>query len=273
MGLSTTWGAETWSQVLVNALVLESALLNSGATRVISDSRVTHVPRLKVYPQAAWTAELSPLPSDSGDSDILILTPRKLGTTLQLSTEAIQDSSVDALDAVGNAMVRGIAKTLDAAAFSANAATATVPAGLLSYTLPGSGTGGIVDIDHILSGVGAIQGVGGSPDTCFCNPADITKIRQQKATTGQYIVAPDAADVEGQPTVRIAGCRLLPSAGMVAGKALVCQASFIQTCIRRDASVDFSGDAAFTSDAVVARVTMRIDWNIGDPNALWLISP
>jgi hypothetical protein len=47
----------------------------------------------------------------------------------------------------------------------------------------------------------------------------------------------------------------------------------VQVAIRRDASVEFSSDSAFTSDAVVARTTMRVDWNIGDPNAFYLISP
>ena len=47
----------------------------------------------------------------------------------------------------------------------------------------------------------------------------------------------------------------------------------MQLAIRRDAAVDFSGDAAFTNDAVVARVTMRVDWSIGDPNAFYLIAP
>ena len=47
----------------------------------------------------------------------------------------------------------------------------------------------------------------------------------------------------------------------------------MQVAIRRDATVDFSSDAAFTSDAVVARITMRIDWSVGDPNAFYVIHP
>ena len=60
---------------------------------------------------------------------------------------------------------------------------------------------------------------------------------------------------------------------MSAGTAIVAEARFVQVAIRRDATVDFSSDAAFTSDAVMARVTMRIDWSVGDPNAFYVIHP
>jgi len=35
--------------------------------------------------------------------------------------------------------------------------------------------------------------------------------------------------------------------------------------------VDFSEDALFTSDGVPARVTMRVDWGVGDPDAFAVI--
>src|SRR5690349_20373223 len=126
--LSTVWGREDWSSTLIEALTLQSALLRSNATRITTDSRVVHVPRLKVNPAAAWVAELSPIPSDGGDADTLVLTPRKVGNALNLSNESIEDASVDALNAVGQAMTRGVATRVDAAAFSSSAATATTPA-------------------------------------------------------------------------------------------------------------------------------------------------
>ena len=157
-------------------------------------------------------------------------------------------------------MVAGVGVQVDTAAFSSAAETALTPAGLLSYTLPGTGAGGKVDIDGILDGVGAVQSHGGVPDTVFANPSDITSIRKLKSTTGIYLLAPDGASVEGTPATRVGGCQLIPTNGLAAGQALVCEARYTQVAIRRDATVDFSADAAFTSDAVVARVTMRIDW-------------
>lgn len=272
-GLSTTWGRSDWSAVVIEALILESALLKSGATRVVTDARIQNVPRLKIHPVSQWVAELQEIPSDSGDADILSLVPRKIGNVISVSTESVEDASVDELQEVANSMVRGLATAIDAAAFSNAAATSLTPAGLLSYALPGTGAGGTVNIDSIITGVGAVGGHGGVADTCFLNPADLTALRLAKTTINGYILAPDAADLEGQPTVRVAGCQLLPTNGLSPGHALVCEARYVQTAIRRDASVDFSGDAQFTADAITARLTMRVDWNIGDPNAFYLISP
>ena len=270
-GLSTTWGKSDWSAVVIEALILESALLRSGATRVVTDARIQNIPRLKIHPASQWVAELQEIPSDSGDADILSLVPRKIGNVISVSTEAVEDASVDELQEVTNSMVRGLGVEIDAAAFSTAAATSLTPAGLLNATLPGA-TGGVT-IDSVLSAVGEIQGHSGAPDTCFLNPVDLTGLRQIKASTGQYILSPDAASVEGAPSTRIAGCALIPTAGLAAGHALVTEARFIQTAIRRDASVDFSADAQFTADAITARLTMRVDWAWGDVNAAYLLSP
>jgi HK97 family phage major capsid protein len=56
-----------------------------------------------------------------------------------------------------------------------------------------------------------------------------------------------------------------------AGEVLVADMRYVVLAVRRDASVDFSEDALFTSDGVAARVTMRIDWGVGDPDALAVI--
>ena len=272
-GLATTYGAEQWSATLIESLTLQSALLRAGATRVTTDSRVVHCPRLKVNPAASWVAEAAPIPGDAGDADTLTLVPRKCADVLTLSNESISDASIDQLSAIGAAMIRGVATQVDAAAFSANAATATVPAGLLSYALPGTGAGGLIDIDHLLDGIGQIESHGGVPDTAFMHPTDITVLRKLKSTQNVYLLAPDAASVEGAPSTRVGGCQLIPSAGLAAGKVLICEARFISVAIRKDASVAFSGDSAFTSDSTVARVTMRLDWAPSDPNAFWLISP
>ena len=85
------------------------------------------------------------MPSDAGNADTLALVPRKIGNVVTLSNESIEDASVNELDSVGAAMVRGVATKVDARAFSTSAATAIAPAGLLSGTLPGGGTS--VDVD------------------------------------------------------------------------------------------------------------------------------
>ena len=69
----------------------------------------------------------------------------------------------------------------------------------------------------------------------------------------------------------IAGATLYPTPALNAGEAFVADTRHIVLAIRRDASVDFSEDALFTSDGVAARVTMRVDWGVGDPAAFAVI--
>lgn len=265
------WSAEQWSAQLIEALMLQSAVLRAPVTRVLTNERVVHVPRVTVAPTASWVAELAQIPSDSGDADTLALTPRKVADTLLISSEQIADASVDVLNAVGAAMTRGVAQKIDEAFFSTSAETATVPAGVLSNTLPGEAAA--MSIDAILDGIGAIQAVGGSPDTVFLAPADITALRKAKSNTGFYLLAPEGASLQAPGAERIGGCTLLPTVGLTAGHAVVADARFIEVAIRQDMSVEFSPDAGFGNDATVARITCRIDWGVGDPNAFYVVSP
>ena len=74
-----------------------------------------------------------------------------------------------------------------------------------------------------------------------------------------------------QPVVeRIAGATLFATPALNAGEALVADTRYPVLAVRRDASVDFSEDALFTVDGVVARVTMRVDC-VGDPEAFAVI--
>ena len=113
-GPTATWGREAWTPTLIEALSAESVLLRAGANRVVADGRVIHVPRLLVNPDADWVAELTELPTNAGDADTIVLTPKKI--------------------------------------FSISAATATAPAGIFATALPAGGT--TVDIATLIGAVG-----------------------------------------------------------------------------------------------------------------------
>lgn len=276
---TNVWGQEQWSQSLLEALIRESALLNSPAQVNRTDSKVLHIPRLSVHPTAAWTAELAELPSDAGTEDVLVLTPRKIGNVVTLSRESIEDASVDALNEMGQSMARGLSHVIDSTAFGTAAETATTPAGLLNGVTPNAAptNGSNVAIDDILDGIGAIEGVGGTANAIYLSAADATAIRKQKAAGGgQYLALPGGSvtgDISQPGIEMIGGARFYISPGLAAGNAVVADSRFIQVAIRRDVSVDFSTESAFTSDAVVARVTARLDWAVGDRNAIYVIAP
>jgi HK97 family phage major capsid protein len=270
---NAAWGREEWSQSLLEALTRESALLNSPASVIHTDGRVLHVPRLRVHPTADWVAELDELPSDAGTEDVIALVPRKIGNVALLSRESIEDASVDMLNSLGTGMARGLSHALDATAFSASAETSTTPAGLLNGLTPDA-TPTAVEIDSILDGIGKVEGFGGAANAVYINAADLTAIRKSKSSGGVYLALPGGSvtgDIS-QPGVEvIGGARMFVSPGIPAGTALVADARFIQVAVRRDISVDFSEDSAFTQDAVVARVTARLDWALGDRNAVYYI--
>ena len=122
---------------------------------------------------------------------------------------------------------------------------------------------------RILDGIGNIGAAGGVADSIFVAPADLTGLRKERAVPGgQYLLQPDAQAAGAE---RIGGATLIPTAGLSPGTAVVAEARFIVLAIRKDASVDFSTDAAFGQDATVARVTMRIDWAISDPQAVYVV--
>jgi hypothetical protein len=366
---TNTWGQEEWSRSLLEALIRESALLNSPVTMIHTDAKVVHVPRLALHPTAGWTAELAELPSDAGQEDVIALTPRKIGNVVQLSNESIEDASVDVLNSMGRGMARGLSHALDATAFGNSAETATTPAGLLydqnvttvatlsaasgtsattslsiqgpdsvatpaggltmpladgasitvtdptgahnqTFTLNAAGAdgdttltivsatpgynypigstvtfgpgalapdetvGGVIDVDAILDGVGSIEGFGGQANAIYLSAYDLTQLRKAKATTNQYLLAPggQVGDLSQRPVEMIAGAQCFVSPGITKGTVLVADSRFIQVAIRRDIEVAFSTENAFTSDSVVARVTARLDWALGDRNAMYYIS-
>lgn len=265
LGLNATWGREDWSNVLIEALTAESAVLRAGARRIVVNGRTAHVPRVLVNPEADWVAELAELPSDAGDADTIELTPKKIGNVVAMSRESIEDAPINELDAVGRSLVRGVAAKIDQRLFSTAAATATAPAGLRATTLPGAT--GSVDFATIITGIGAVGAAGGLADTVFVSPGDLTALRIAAVSGGYSISDPTAPGIE-----RVGGAQLLATAALPDGTAIICQADFIALGVRRDARVEFSGDALFTKDAVAARVTLRVDWAVSDPNAFYLIA-
>jgi HK97 family phage major capsid protein len=255
-GLAATWGAEQWAAYVLEHIGQEAVLLRSGARRIDITGKESHVPRLVDDGTSDWIAEGVALPSVAPEADTLLLTPKKVANLVSLSNESISDSSVSTLNAVGTAMTRAVAAKIDSTAFSTVAGTATAPAGLLSYTLPGAAVTA-VDINAILDAIGVIEAAGGRASACYLNPADLTAVRKAVTTGGYAISDPTQPGVEV-----IGGARLYAVPSIAAGALLVAQADQIVVGVRQDASVSFSTDAAFSSDSTLTRIVARVwKWN------------
>lgn len=269
-GLSTTWGSEGFSSVLIEALTVEAVLLRSGANRVLTTGRVVHVPRLLVNPRATFIAELEEIRSDAGDADTLDLTPRKLGNLVHLSNESIADASVNELDAVGRAMVRGVATALDAVAYSATRAEAKAPAGLFAAEgLAGVRVRAAITIRDLVTGVGAIAAAGGVANAIVVSPEDLTTLRLEALTGGYLLTAdPTAPGIE-----KVAGAALYSCPALRTKEGLIYDARYLTVAVRKDATVDFSAESGFSTDATDARVLMRVDLAPSDVRAFYHIAP
>jgi|SRR5215207_4537938 len=59
IGVTATWGQETWAAYVLKHLSAESVLLASGARRIDIQGKEAHVPRLLDDGGVAWVAELA----------------------------------------------------------------------------------------------------------------------------------------------------------------------------------------------------------------------
>lgn len=261
LGLSATWGAEQWANYVLDHLSTESVLLRAGARVVPVAGRIAHIPRVLTDGSASWTPEGEEIPSDAPTGDTIDLTPKKLANLVGLSRESIEDAPIDELDGVGRSLTRSVAAAIDSRAFGTAVATATEPAGLRSYAILAQ-TGGVT-IDNIIRAVGTVEAVGAVANAIFLAPADLTTLRLVKEATGSNkpVLQPD---LQAGGAERIAGATVFSTPDLPAGVALVGDSSQIVVGLRRDVAVEFSSEAKFTSDSVVARVTCRTDWAFND---------
>jgi HK97 family phage major capsid protein len=268
LGLNTTWGAEEWAAYVVDHLGAQSVLLRAGARLVPVRGRVAHIPKVLTDGTADWVAEGTEIPSSAPTGDTLDLVPKKLANVVSLSNESIEDAPVNELDAVGNALTRSVATAIDAKAFTADAATAIAPAGLLGLGL--TPAVGPVSIDNIITAVGTVEDVGAVASAVFINPLDLTDLRLVKEIAGSNrpVLQPD---LQAGGAERIAGATLWPTPTLPRGSAVIGDASQIVVGVRRDIDVQFSAHAKFTADSVVARVTARADWGVNDERGLVLL--
>ena len=268
LGLNSTWGADEWAAYVLERLSTQSSLLRAGARLIPVVGRTASIPRVLTDGQATWTAEGAEITSNAPTGDVIQLVPKKLGNVVTLTSESLEDAPVSELDAVGDALTRSVATAIDARAFSNTAASATAPAGLLTYGL--QALAGAVTIDNIIRAIGVVEEVGGTANAAFVNPGDLTDLRLVKDAAGSNrpVLEPD---LQTAGAVSIGGARLFSTPALPAGTAIVGDAAQIVVGVRRDIRVEFSGDAKFTADSVAAKVTARVDWEPNDVRGLVVV--
>jgi HK97 family phage major capsid protein len=262
-GLGQALTPSEWASYVLDHLSAASVVLASGATEIRTGLQAVHVPRLTGDGAAGWYAELDPIGVGDPSGDEIVLAPKKCAAITTLSNEAVNDSDPSALDAVGRAMVRAVALACDNAYFNGTGAANNQPTGLFSQALPFHV--GAVDYAGIVTASGLIRAAGGTPNTAYLNPADLTALQLAVDANNRPLIQPDASQGMSET---IAGLRIFATPAVAAGQALIAEASQIVVCVREDASVAVSEQALFGQDATVARVIARTDIGIADQDGL-----
>ena len=262
-GLGAAITPEQWATYVLDHLAAASVLLASGATELRTTAKQLHVPRVTGDSAVGWYDELEPIGEGAPPGDEVVLTPRKVATLVNLSNEAVNDSTPSVLDTVGAAMTRSVAREADRAMFAGTGGKQ--PTGLLNLapTLPNFD--GPVNYAGIVSASGLVRAAGGAPNVVYLNPADYTALQLVVGGDDRPLISGDPT--AGAPPV-IAGLAVWPTPALPAGTALVAQADQILVAVREDASVVVSEHALFANDGQVARVIARVDVGVADPDGL-----
>ncbi len=134
------------------------------------------------YPEPAWVAEGDPIPAQRGDlASATLGPPGKLAAIAGLTQELRDLSAEDAETIISDIMRDAAARALDSSVFSATAASALRPAGILAgITAKAATAGGGVNAlaGDVRSLVQAIHDVGGGADiVLFAAPAQAASYR------------------------------------------------------------------------------------------------
>lgn len=145
------------------------------------------------FPEAVFVGEGAPIPAMTGTFENVYLGPqRKLAAIVGLTNELAQHSAESATTILDLAMREAAARALDAAVFSASAASSIAPAGLLAGVTPiAKATGGGADaMVKDLSGLaGAIGDAGGGTGILyFANPRQATAIELRAEKFAEKVV-------------------------------------------------------------------------------------
>lgn len=117
-------------------------LIKAGTTFDLRRGAVSLPLLATAFPTAAWVAEAGASPVLQGSLTSTTLAPRKLMALSALTSELAHRSAEDAERVIGDLLTDSVGRALDAKMFSADAATATAPAGLLNGIAATAGTAG-----------------------------------------------------------------------------------------------------------------------------------
>ncbi len=275
-----------WAGALVGTIIvpfLKSLRSKSAAAQLIEAGTLfdlrrgnLSLPKLSTeFPNAAWIAEGAPVPVFQGSLTSTTLGAKKLMCLSALTNELAERSAEDAERIISELLEESAARALDLKMFSADAATATAPAGLLNGIAAtagaaGGGQGAMATDLRVLTAAVATAGGGGNL-VIVAAPGQAMSLQvlvggklatpviiAPRSAPGTVIVLDAAAFVSGfgaEPQVEIAGNAVLhlddtPSQISAAGAP-----NTVAAPVR----------SAYQADLKVLRCTLRVGYALRAP--------
>jgi hypothetical protein len=228
---------------------------------------------------SSFVQEGQPIPVKQLSEAPILLQPYKLATIATLTREMMESSNAEAI--ISDVLVRGTGLALDAQFFSANAASAAAPAGILNGISPLTAStntdsyGGFAeDVSALINAVAPVGGKG--PYLFIGSPGRITTMRMHYATEEN----PIDYDVVMSSAV---GNNLV----VVAPQALVAaldpapetETANAATLVMDDAAPGTPGQTGqgekgmWQTESLAIKVRWPVSWMLRDPRAVAFLTP
>ena len=194
-----------------------------------------------------WVNELGVIPEIDLNAETTIVAPVKLAGTILLSSESVDDSDFNLLDAVGSAVADAMGPVVDQGVLYGDG---TLPdpvgvfAGLAHVTGPSLRAAAI-------NAAAEIMGAGGKPDTLFVTSTAWGVEMSREGASGPYYSGSD---------MLIAGLKVVVVPSLHAGDAIVADASRCYGIVRSDFRIEVSrvSEQAWSRDGSELRIIGRI---------------
>lgn len=260
MSLTTGTGSSILTVDQIEDLVIQPLIAAAVATRVssvvLTASHKTRFPVVVSDPSTAWTAEGAEIAVSDADLDEVIVEPDKLAGLTIVTNELVADSNDEALDVVGDGLVRDLQVKLDAAFFGDTSVNG--PDGIESLEdVQLVEYGSLTNLDPFADALSLAEVVGAQITSFVGNPVDTLALSKLKVQTGnnQPLLGVDPA----KPTQRtVYGVPLIGSPACTEGTFWAIPRRKVFVVIREDASVVVDSSPYFSSDRTAVRCTLRV---------------
>lgn len=255
-----TTTADLFSIETLNTLVVEPVFQASAVLpylrRINTTATTLYLPQV-ANGTAAWVPELTVIPDSGVDASELEVTPRKVAAIQAVSNEAIKDANAARI--VGAALTDAISRAVDAA--FVDGAAPNGPAGMPGVTGVSTVDADPATLDAYTDAISKVQIAGGTPTVIFVSPADWASLQKLRTVTDSNIPAlTPVAGPSAAPRPTLFGLPVSVVAALNTGTAWVLDGTRTVTVQRTPATLETSDGPLFTSDGVMIRVTMRLEF-------------